>query len=361
MKTSLFILTFIVLFIGLVIAQPDSSPDSIGNRHKAPERVVKIDNVQEVASDSESSQFQDSVANKESTLVIDQSQNHFNPLDYGTKISIGLYLPYYNYDEKIQLSDPRSNEYGVTPGLSLKITKIMSNTGIMLRAQVSTLLGIRNTYEGSLQGQAITNKSGDIIGVNNKPYHTKKTNHFINGEFNLGYSNHSVWVPFALYSGFRLNLWHRDLGSDSNISNYENYKWFNIPVGCMLYKSIGAKRVLGIEGVIDFMFLGEMQAVTEEPSGKVEVEYPKVNLGKKAGYRIELMVGKKLNERVFVQLMPFVSAYGFGKSNVVMATIPSTSSMFDRQNSSFSFYKPESSTFLVGVNTSINIFKQKLK
>jgi hypothetical protein len=109
------------------------------------------------------------------------------------------------------------------------------------------------------------------------------------------------------------------------------------------------------------VFLGEMQAVTEEPSGKVEVEYPKVKLGNKAGYRIALMVGKKLNEHVFVQLMPFLSAYGFGKSNVVKATIPTTSSSFNRQNSSFLFYKPESSTFLVGVNTSINIFKSNLK
>jgi hypothetical protein len=367
----------VLMLINLSIAQSDITE---GESRTSEEKSVS-------AGEKQFPAISDSISSDESTqeavvkpqpqvMTTNKMPGKFNPLCYGTRISLAFQIPYFYYQERIPLRDvaqsfkdqyghlpdtidgaPRSTEYGISPGLNLRFTKIFPRSGIMIRPQISAILGIQNTYDGSLQGQAVTNKYGDTIGVKYKPYDTVKTNIIVGGEFDLGYSRSDVLLPFVFFSGIRFNLWHRDMGSNLTISNYENYTWASIPIGFDIYKSIGSRRVAGMEFVVDCMVYGGMKAQLHlRGINGGGLDYPQVQLGKKAGYRLELMYGNRLGENLFLQFMPFASIYGFGKSNTEYATIKGSSGT-SKQNR-MEFYEPASSTFLAGLNISMNFLRK---
>lgn len=311
-----------------------------------------------------------------------QSIKHqFNPLAYGRRLSFGIHIPYMYYHEKIPSGDdirffedlygqppefiegkPKSTEYGLSGGFAFKYFRIFPSSGIMFSPQFSLILGPGNTYDGSKQGETITNSSGDAIGIRYKPFDTTKTNVFFNTEIDIGFSNHTYLTSFALFSGIRYSFWNRDLGSNAQIDNYENYYWASIPIGAMVYRPIGSQWVLGLEGVVDFMFYGAMQAELHARMNKsVGINFPEVSLGNKLGYRIELMIGKQISERLLFQIMPFVYIYGFGKSEHKYASISGLDYSSDESDNLIMFNEPESATVLIGINFSFNLLFSPLR
>jgi hypothetical protein len=362
------------------ISKVSDSSEIIGVQQTPAETITTIES-SAISTSEDSVLFSSEDVSVNKPVLSDNSPplDSFNPLTYGRRFSFAFHIPYLYYNERIRLSDvirsyqdtygvppekiegePKSTEYGLSAGFAFKITRIFPHTGIMLRPQFSIVIGPGNTYDGSTQGIGLTNGNGDTIGIAYQPYDTTKTNIFFHGGLDIGYSNHSVRAPFALFTGIRYSFWHRDLGSNSEIVNYENYTWTSIPIGAVVYKSIGPKWVLGVEGAVDFMFYGAMQAeLHARENERYGINFPEVILGNKIGYRLELMVGKKLNEHLFFQFMPFVSAYGFGKSNVEYAT---SSSYYGGANSKgMPFFEPESSTLVIGFNFSFNILGTPLK
>ena len=283
------------------------------------------------------------------------------------KIMINCNLFQFNYKEKIPLSDvvnsyqeqfgrlpdtiggkPKSTEYGTTMGISIAFVGRLGSKGLFIMPQSEIDLGLNHTYSGSSQALPIVDYHGDTIGVNFIPVDFSKSNYFFNSSLCLGYKSQSSPIPFALYSGLRINVWKRDMNSGALFSSYERYTWLTIPVGLVFYKTFRSSW-LSFEGVLDFMFYGQMKIMTQFYQS---LYFPAVILGNKYGYSFELSAGKKLSNYLSFQISPFFTAYGFGISNV--ETVKSKSSYYDSENP-VKFYEPESSTRKIGMKVFFNI------
>ncbi len=304
-----------------------------------------------------------------------QSTTPFNPFMYGIALSTAPSISYFHYNEFIDLGGviqsfkeryhktpeidgkPHSTEYGISPGLSFRFTKFFPHTGIMLRPQCSLIFGLFNTYNGSTQGEPIVNSHNDTTGFKYEPIDGTKRNIFTNAEFDFGYC---FKFPLALYGGLRFNFWNRDLFSDAYISNYENYYRLSIPIGAILYIPIGSQWIIGLETFLDCMFYGSMQAKLEARGliNAIKYDFPLVHLGNKIGYQIELTAGKKVNKYLFIQFSPYLSVYGFGKSNTDSVTI---SDYYYNYLQKSAFYEPKSVTYWIGFNVFFNFLLSPLK
>ncbi len=295
----------------------------------------------------------------------DNSQ--YSPFNYSATLSISPAVSGFYYNERIRLSDaiasyeraygrapdviigsPKSTEYGACPGVTLSLAKLFAH-GILFKPSISILFGIENTYSGSTQGQSYLDDNGNAVGIIYTPVDSNKMNIFVNAEVNIGYCNNSHFVNFAFLSGLRFSLWHRDMFSSSDISNYENYFWFNIPVGLNLYIPAGQKSVVGLEANADLMFYGGMKAnesLRNSPS--YYVDFPTVDLGNKAGYRIRLVAQRRMNKHLAIKFAPYYAIYGFGKSNTGTATLHDPGNTDDK--TTFTFFEPESATMWWGLD-----------
>lgn len=245
---------------------------------------------------------------------------------------------------------PKSSEYGPTIGFTVGYLRHSEHFGLFFRPQISFSLGISHQYDGSSQAMPLENSIGDTIGIKYEPIKKSKNNFFFNTKMDIGFSNFSAQLPFALYSGFQFYYWKRDLISTLYVTDFEKYLWFTVPVGFGFYKEAGHLLTLSIEGALDFMFYGLMKATRKVRFYDVKYYFPEVTLGNKIGYHLELKAEIKAGNKLTLQIVPFADFYGFGKSNTEQATIRSSEEI-----TTFKFYEPESSTFLVGMNINFNI------
>lgn len=292
-----------------------------------------------------------------------------------SRIVLGLNSHYFSYEEKINDEDirkqfedqfgrqpdtikgrPKSTEYGPTVGLNIAYVKRFEDIGFFIFPQCELNMGIRHTYSGSSQALPIFDSSGDTIGVQYDPLDTTKNNLFFSTALCFGYNKNSVKMPFTMYSGIRMNIWKRDMLSNIYVTNFERYLWITIPVGFAISKSLRSSGVLSLECVLDFMFFGNMQIVLRS-QGYDLLNFPAVTLGNKCGYSIKLSYAKKVRNALSIEISPFASFYGFGKSNTGKATGSSTYP-YEEENY-FEFYEPESSTYKLGLNLLFNIITTK--
>lgn len=285
-----------------------------------------------------------------------------------SKIILSCNLFQFNYKEKIRLADvlnsfqeqfgrqpdtisgkPKSNEYGTTIGFSISYIGDLGSNGIFIMPQGEIDLGLNHTYSGSTQALPIVDYYGDTIGISYLPIDSTKTNYFFKTALCLGYKSHSSPIPFALYSGLRINMWKRDMFSNAFFTNFERYTWLTIPVGLVFYKTFRSSW-LSFEGVLDFMFYGKMKIILRTPMNYDLPYFPAVLLGNKCGYSFELSAGKRLSKIFSLQVAPFFTVYGFGKSNI--ETVKSGNFSNDE---SVKFFEPESSTRRIGLNVFLNI------
>jgi hypothetical protein len=300
----------------------------------------------------------------------------YNPFDFGNRIMMSICVHHLYYNEKIPKSEivqsfidhygyppvtiegkPKSTESGMLVGYGFKYMRRFHQSGIFIRPQLQFLIGLGNRYDGSTQGELIDNETADGVGVKFTPVDTTKNNYFFNTELNVGYSSLNKYLPVAIYSGLRFCFWNRDMMSNQIISNYEHYFWWNLPLGVMVYKTVGRGWVLGFDATVDFMFSGRMKAVIESNYDDQGIEFPKVTLGNRCGYRFELTADGMVNERFSIQVSPYLNVYGFGKSNVEYASF--TGNGFDSFQEKLPFHEPESATFVTGLNLTFTILASR--
>ncbi len=288
--------------------------------------------------------------------------------DYKSRFSLGISLPYFYYCESIKGSDvqrsfieqfgtvpdtfigaPKSTEYGFLPGMSFNYTHT-SKIGLFIQPAITFMVGLNNTYDGSSQGQPIINQNNDTVGLSYTPIKDTKRNIFLDGSFKLGYLNSSYSTAFSFYTGLNANLWNRDFKSTKYICNYENYFWYSIPLGVEVYFINKPTVILGMKLEATLMFYGQMHAYLYERGNKNNgIDYPSLQLGHKAGYHFSIDAGKILREHLLIKVSPFVTFYGFGKSDTKQATLKSSYSSSTEQKA-FKFYEPESATLLTGLS-----------
>jgi hypothetical protein len=318
--------------------------------------------------------FESSESNTSSAII--STDRPYNPFDFGNRIMLNLCIHHFYYNERILKEDivnsfilqqgyppdtiigkPKSTESGMLLGFLFKYIKRFSGSGIFFRPQFELALGIGNTYDGSTQGQPISNGLDQNNGIRFVPFDTVKNNFFFTTEFDMGYSNTNLHLPFALYSGIRFAFWNRDMLSNEYISNYEDYLWWSIPVGLMINKPVSPRWSLGCNFTFDFMFTGTMQAVMRAEYSGEEIDFPEVTLGNRCGYRLELCADGMLAEHLSLCVAPCLNLYGFGKSNTGYAHINTRGvSTADRK---IPFYEPESATFIAGMNITFTILMSR--
>ena len=204
---------------------------------------------------------------------------------------LGLSLDYFSYAEVSNLSDifagypvgyppnfiqgtPKSTEYGLLFGLDYQGTFRKHGSPWLFRPNLAVQFGIQQTYDGSTQAQAITNRRGDTTGFQFLPVKFYKTNYFIQAGTDIGYCLTHAFTPFYAYSGIKFKFWYRDMLPDTTsysnqITNAEEYYWFSFPLGLALSKPISPNLALGIDACRDLMFYGQMQALLSSwDSGK---------------------------------------------------------------------------------------------
>ena len=298
----------------------------------------------------------------------------FSLFDYGEIISFGVSVDYLYYKEEIDISDeiqsfkdyfgrppqiqgaPKSTEYGFLIGLHLGGQFYSLENKLWARPEVTALLGFGNTYDGSLQSQLLINGNGDTVGLEYDPYKFNKNNFFVHAGCEVGYTFSNPVAPFALYSGLDFKLWYRNLIDNqgllyysTNIANSETYYWLGLPLGVLLTCPVSPKLVLGLDANATFMLTGNM-GVTMTSSDGTPINFPNVTLGNRTSLNIALFMEKLLNEQLSIKFSPYLSWYGFGKSNTETASAGSASE---------TFYEPPSSSYLFGATLIWEVLKKR--
>ncbi len=210
---------------------------------------------------------------------------------------------------------------------------------------IRLLAGFNNTYDGSSQGQLYFNSNGDTVGLYFSPYKFQKTNVFLDAECDAGYAFPSSVLPWFLYTGLDFKLWYRDLMDNqgelyysTDVSNWETYYWFSVPLGINLARAVNPRWLVGADASVSFMVYGGMQVGLS--SGGSSANYPPVTLGNRASVKVELFTEKKRDNRPALRFAPYFLYYAFGRSNTAVGG--------DNQ----SFFEPSSNSFLFGATLS---------
>lgn len=301
----------------------------------------------------------------------------FSLFSYPKILSIGVSLSWLYYSEDVDMVEvrnaffnnygnyprfingtPKSDEYGVVLGLSLGETFYHWQNKVVVRPKASLLVGVNNTYDGSLQEQDIPNATGDtMIGMEFDPYNFTKTNVFFHAGCDVGYAFPYFALPCFVYSGIDAKLWYRDLMDNQSqviynpdMSNWELYYWFSLPLGVNVAAHAGPHSVVGADACVNVMFYGGMQAGLS--SGGSSVNFPPVTLGNRASVKVELFAEKRRDNRPALRFAPYFLFYTFGRSNTAIAQ--------SSDGSFASFYEPSSNSFLFGFTISWEYLGRKI-
>jgi|GEM_PF-2523225 hypothetical protein len=300
-----------------------------------------------------------------------ESRN-YSLFDYRKVVSLGPWISYFYYNENIDVAPlvqwfrdefstnpkltgtPKSSEYGSLIGLRLQISRYLRNPNLFIRPGVALLLGIGNTYDGSSMDYDMQSNS---IGITFTPVVMQKTNIFLFGSCDMGYSFLPGRWRLTPYTGLDGKLWIRDMTdmtSSSSISSSEAYYWFSVPAGLIVARALSPRAVFGIEPRVDFMFFGQMQVNESDLSSSVNYEYPAVTLGNRASYRLETFLQIQASKKLSLSFSLFGLMYGFGKSNIDTATISN-----DYQSVKTTFLEPSSATYQVGFTFNIGFLRKR--
>jgi hypothetical protein len=303
------------------------------------------------------------------------AQQPFSLFSYPRIFSIGVSLSWLYYSEDIDLSDlrasffnyfgrepqisgaPKSDEYGLVLGLSLGETFYHWKNKVVVRPKASLLVGFNNTYDGSLQQQLTINGAGDTTGYEFDPYRFNKTNVFFHAGCDIGYAFPYFALPGFVYTGLDAKVWYRDLMDKQgelyyspDVSNWELYYWFSLPLGIDVAAHAGPNSLLGVDACVNVMFYGGMQAGLS--SGGSSVNFPPVTLGNRASVKVELFAEKRRENRPALRFAPYFLFYTFGRSNTATAQA--------NDGNSAQFYEPSSRSFLFGFTLSWEYLGRKV-
>jgi len=143
---------------------------------------------------------------------------------------------------------------------SVLITRNISQTWqpMAFRPNAGVQFGIQQTYDGSTQAQAITNRRGDTTGFSvPSGKNFIKTNYFISSGTDIGYCPHHAIYAFLRYSGIKIlnsgiAICFRTPHSTATIHQCrKEYYWFSFPLGLALSKPISTQPCAGIDACLD--------------------------------------------------------------------------------------------------------------
>lgn len=295
----------------------------------------------------------------------------FSLFDFSNILFIEPSLNYFYYNEHVELNDfiasflqeysrqpaiigmPKSSEYGTVLGVNVGEFLHSRYTRLFARLHAGILFGIGNTYDGSSQVQPI-DSAGTVIGLEFIPHTDNKDNYFLSAGVDAGYTFPDEKYPLAVYSGINFRYWYRDMIMyeakrylPSDVSQWESYYWFSIPLGVLVTKPVSPRWVIGAEPHIDLMFFGQMKLNYTYGSQQL-IDCPAVTLGNRASYTLELFSQERINKETSLKFSTYVMLYGFGKSNVATALIAS-----DTGAVKTSFWEPASGSVWIGFNVQI--------
>lgn len=246
------------------------------------------------------------------------------------------------------IGTPKSNEYGAVMGFNLDIARFVQKPHLFVRSRFALLLGIANTYDGSLQPVADTaGGTGSIVFT---PKTEQKNNIFICGGIDVGPAFADAKCPWTAYTGLDLKVWYRDMTSSSEQSaggsSSELYYWLSVPLGMIITKPVSPRLLLGCEPRVDFMFYGRMQA-SESDENTGSVNFPALTLGNRASFRVDAFLQTRLGSTVSLRFGPYVMLYGFAQSNTDTVTLPGN---YGGPGYRETFTEPESASLWIGIN-----------
>ena len=222
--------------------------------------------------------------------------------EYAHSLEANFKYSYQAYKE-IDLPDPlKSQEDGFLPGMNLGYNYRGTNLPLYGRLLFEYKQG-ETDYDGTTQGGA--------------PIRDKTDNKFITAEGNIGFTvkagKGGPPVSTTLYTGVGYRYWDRGLGGPSPYS--EEYSWKYIPVGVLVTYRISERWTGEVELAAWFIFDAEIKVNLSE----IDSNYnnPKMTLGNKVGWKIELPFTYRLSNRWSLNLVPSYENYSFGKSDPV--------------------------------------------
>lgn len=230
----------------------------------------------------------------------------------------------YHFDYKEDLEPPyKSTESGWLPGFYFDY---IHNDEAHNYSKVFIELTRANTdYDGT------TMAGIPITGTTN--------NTFFRFEWDFGYNfetraGHRV-TPYAGY-GYR--YWKRGLGGAAPYR--EKYRWSYVPIGIKVDFKTNDKWNISTNFAMRFVFDGEMRVYFSD----VDPNYnnPKVELGNKAGWFVELPIGYEVSTNLLFVGTPWYECSKIGRSNLAARTYAGTIDAF--------IYEPASTTHQYGIN-----------
>jgi hypothetical protein len=296
----------------------------------------------------------------------------FSIFDYAKIVEVGPSLSWFYYNEHIDINPlirqfrneymyqpvivgtPKSSEYGAVLGFNLRTARLMRKPHLFFRSRFALLLGIANSYDGSLQGY--TDTSAGVGGIVYKPSKEQKNNVYVFGGVDAGYAFANAKCPWAVYSGLDIKVWYRDLTfysqQSSSASSSELYYWLSVPLGVVLTRPVSPDLLFGVEPRCDFMVYGRMQ-ISETVS-----YYPTLTLGNRASFRLDAFMQTRLGSMVSLRFGPYAMFYGFGQSNTDTVTVPVYGGY---QAEQMAFCEPASASFWVGFNFQVAFLRDRFK
>jgi len=296
----------------------------------------------------------------------------FSLFHYRKIVEIGPDLSWFYYNEHVDINPiirqfrdiylyqpgiegtPKSSEYGAVLGIHLDVARYLPKPHLFTRSHFGVLLGLANTYDGSLQGTLDTSKgSGTILFA---PQSGQKNNFFIFAGVDFGPAFANVKCPWAAYTGLDLKIWYRDMifysQQEGSASASELYFWFSVPLGMVITKPVSPHLLLGCEPRIDFMFYGKMQA---SESGGVDgsIDFPALKLGNRASLRLDAFMQTRLGPSVSLRFGPYAMLYGFAQSNTDTVSLGGSGTRME-------FVEPASASLWIGINFQVSFLRERL-
>lgn len=302
-----------------------------------------------------------------------ESDAIFSLFNYGKIVEVGPSLNYFSYHENVDINPiiqefrtkhtyqpviagtPKSTEYGAVLGFNLSVMRAVQKPRLFIRPSFALLLGLANTYDGSLQ--ADTSLAAGTITFS--PIKGQKNNFFLAGGCDLGYLFLTMKCPLTLYSGIHGKIWYRDMTlysqQSSSASASELYCWFSVPLGAVITRPVSPRLLVGCDPRIDFMFYGMMQASETSASGG-SFYFPALRLGNRASYRLDAFLQTRMSGPVSLKFDLYAMLYGFAASAPDTAIIPAEFSGNGDQR--VVFMEPASASFWIGFNFQVAFLRQ---
>ena len=233
---------------------------------------------------------------------------NWNPLyagEYANSLGVGLKNSYHDYKEINEPDWFKSNETGYLPGIHLSYNYRGIKTPLYARLLFEYKEG-KTDYDGNTQAGT--------------PVQTKTNNKFNTWEGNIGFTVKTgpsgPPVSTTFYTGVGYRYWNRGLGGQVPYS--EEYSWKYIPVGVLVTYRISEKWTGEVDLAAWFIFDAEIKVNLSEIDSNVN--NPKVPLGSRVGWKIELPFNYRLSNHWSLNLVPSYENYSFGKSDIFTIT-----------------------------------------